>query len=106
MRDEQERTIRGVLSDARDQTADIADQVKGAALGTRNGQARDSASQVSGAAGRSAGCPRATQPHRWKTLSATPSKTSLTPLRLLRSVSVGFQDACTGLCDHIHSREN
>ena len=31
MRDEQERTIRGVLSDAKDQTADIADQVKGAA---------------------------------------------------------------------------
>ena len=52
MRDEQEPTIRGVLSDARDQTADIADQVKGAAQDFY-GQARDSASQVSDAAGRS-----------------------------------------------------
>ena len=76
MRDEQERTIRGVLSDARDQTADIADQVKGAAqdLYGQRGTALRRCPTLRAEAWMS----RATQPHRWKTLSATPSKTNLT----------------------------
>jgi hypothetical protein len=52
MSDEREGTIRSVLSEARDQTADVADQVKSAAEDLY-GQARDSASQVADAAGRS-----------------------------------------------------
>ena len=52
MSDEREGTIRSVLSEARDQTADVADQVKSAAEDWY-GQARDSASLVADAAGRS-----------------------------------------------------
>jgi ElaB/YqjD/DUF883 family membrane-anchored ribosome-binding protein len=52
MSDEREGTIRSVLNEARDQTADIADQVKSAAQDLY-GQARDSASQVADAAWRS-----------------------------------------------------
>jgi ElaB/YqjD/DUF883 family membrane-anchored ribosome-binding protein len=51
MSDEREGTIRSVLNEARDQTADV-DQVKSAAQDLY-GQARDSASQVADAAGRS-----------------------------------------------------
>ena len=50
MSDEREGTTRSVLSEARDQTADVADQVAAEDL---YGQARDSASQVADAAGRS-----------------------------------------------------
>jgi hypothetical protein len=45
-----DRTIRSVLNQARDQTVDVADQVAAEDL---YGQARDSASQVADAAGRS-----------------------------------------------------
>jgi len=58
MRDE-EGTIRSALADARDQTADIADQVKSATQDLY-GQARDSASQVADAAGRSVDVARST----------------------------------------------
>jgi ElaB/YqjD/DUF883 family membrane-anchored ribosome-binding protein len=50
--DESEDTIGSVLGEARNQTADIADQVKSAAQDLY-GQARDSASQVADAASRS-----------------------------------------------------
>jgi ElaB/YqjD/DUF883 family membrane-anchored ribosome-binding protein len=52
MSDEREGTIGSVLNEARDQGADVADQVKSAAEDLY-GQARDSASQVADAAGRS-----------------------------------------------------
>ena len=50
MSDEREGTTRSVLNQARDQTVDVADQV---AAEDSYGQARDSASQVADAAGRS-----------------------------------------------------
>jgi ElaB/YqjD/DUF883 family membrane-anchored ribosome-binding protein len=50
--DEREGTIRSVLNETRDQTADVADQVKSAAEDLY-GQAKDSASQIADAAGRS-----------------------------------------------------
>ena len=52
MSDEREGTIGSVLNEARDQTADVADQVASAAEDLY-GQARDSASQLADAAGRS-----------------------------------------------------
>jgi ElaB/YqjD/DUF883 family membrane-anchored ribosome-binding protein len=52
MTDESEGTIRSVLSEARDETADVADQVK-SAVEDLYGQAKDSTSQVADAAGRS-----------------------------------------------------
>jgi len=52
MSDEREGAIRSVLNEAREQTADVADQVKSAAEDLY-GQAKDSASQVADAAGRS-----------------------------------------------------
>jgi ElaB/YqjD/DUF883 family membrane-anchored ribosome-binding protein len=52
MTDESEGTIRSVLSEARDETADVADQVK-SAVQDLYGQAKDSTSQVAHAAGRS-----------------------------------------------------
>jgi ElaB/YqjD/DUF883 family membrane-anchored ribosome-binding protein len=52
MSDEREGTIRSVFSETRDQTADVADQVKSAAEDLY-GQAKDSASQMADAAGRS-----------------------------------------------------
>jgi ElaB/YqjD/DUF883 family membrane-anchored ribosome-binding protein len=52
MTDESEGTIRNVLSEARDQTADVADQVK-SAVQDLYGQAKDSTSQVADAAGKS-----------------------------------------------------
>jgi ElaB/YqjD/DUF883 family membrane-anchored ribosome-binding protein len=52
MTDEEEGTFRSVFSEARYQTADVADQVKNAAQDLY-GQAGDSASQVADAAGRS-----------------------------------------------------
>jgi ElaB/YqjD/DUF883 family membrane-anchored ribosome-binding protein len=50
MSDEREGTTRSVLNQARDQTVNVADQV---AAEDSYGQARDSASQVADAAGRS-----------------------------------------------------
>jgi ElaB/YqjD/DUF883 family membrane-anchored ribosome-binding protein len=58
LRDE-EGTIRGALADARDQTANMADQVK-SATHDLYAQARDSASQVADAAGRSVDVARST----------------------------------------------
>jgi ElaB/YqjD/DUF883 family membrane-anchored ribosome-binding protein len=52
MSDEREGAFRSVLNETRDQTADVADQVKSAAQDLY-GQARDSASQIADAASRS-----------------------------------------------------
>ena len=52
MTDESEGTFRGVFTEARHQSADVADQVKSAAQDLY-GQVGDSASQIADAAGRS-----------------------------------------------------
>jgi hypothetical protein len=59
MSDERDGTFRSVINETKDQTADIADQVKSAAEDFY-GQARDSASQIADAARRSMTIPRNT----------------------------------------------
>ena len=109
MSDEREGTIRSVLSEAGDQTADVADQVKSAAEDLY-GQARDSASQVSDAAGRSMKVACYTTFSFERDLDVViPSKTSPTPPSPSRWGLDGCSDACTaplsgcGRCSRHHT---